>query len=108
VQAGLDVAGPVVVERLNRSKRRRRPFAPSAERRPMTYATQRDIFTTQPTCRLRQRPPTIGPRHWSLEISHASRLRQKLAAHGERLVINIWGVGYCLTRDWHVDDEVAR
>ncbi|MGP0048833.1 MAG: helix-turn-helix domain-containing protein [Solirubrobacteraceae bacterium] len=31
--------------------------------------------------------------------SHACRLRQKLAAFDERLVINVWGVGYCLCRD---------
>jgi DNA-binding response OmpR family regulator len=29
--------------------------------------------------------------------SHASRLRRKLAAHGARFVINVWGVGYRLT-----------
>jgi len=28
--------------------------------------------------------------------SHACRLRQKLARHGERYVINVWGVGYRL------------
>jgi len=28
--------------------------------------------------------------------SHASRLRQKLASHDRRLVINVWGVGYRL------------
>jgi DNA-binding response OmpR family regulator len=31
--------------------------------------------------------------------SHASRLRQKLSTDGEQLIINVWGVGYCLTRD---------
>ncbi len=35
--------------------------------------------------------------------SHACRLRQKLACHGERFVINVWGVGYRL-----VDGPVAR
>ncbi len=40
--------------------------------------------------------------------SHASRLRQKLAAHGQRLVINVWGVGYCLAPAWRVDNEVVR
>jgi DNA-binding response OmpR family regulator len=39
--------------------------------------------------------------------SHASRLRQKLASEGERLVINVWGAGYCLAPDWRDDDEVA-
>lgn len=29
--------------------------------------------------------------------SHACRLRQKLAAHGDRYVVNVWGVGYRLT-----------
>jgi DNA-binding response OmpR family regulator len=28
--------------------------------------------------------------------SHAHRLRKKLAAHGDRFVINVWGVGYRL------------
>ena len=28
--------------------------------------------------------------------SHACRLRQKLAVHGERFVLNVWGVGYRL------------
>jgi DNA-binding response OmpR family regulator len=28
--------------------------------------------------------------------SHAARLRHKLAAAGERMVINVWGVGYRL------------
>jgi DNA-binding response OmpR family regulator len=31
--------------------------------------------------------------------SHACRLRNKLTADGERLIINVWGVGYCLVRD---------
>jgi DNA-binding response OmpR family regulator len=28
--------------------------------------------------------------------SHASRLRKKLTGHGERYVVNVWGVGYRL------------
>ena len=28
--------------------------------------------------------------------SHACRLRHKLAAHGDRYVVNVWGVGYRL------------
>jgi DNA-binding response OmpR family regulator len=28
--------------------------------------------------------------------SHASRLRGKLSARGERFVVNVWGVGYRL------------
>jgi DNA-binding response OmpR family regulator len=39
--------------------------------------------------------------------SHACRLRQKLAAHGERLVTNVWGVGYCLLRDSRGRNEVV-
>jgi DNA-binding response OmpR family regulator len=35
--------------------------------------------------------------------SHACRLRQKLAARGDRFVVNVWGVGYRL-----VDGEVAE
>lgn len=31
--------------------------------------------------------------------SHACRLRQKLAAHGDQFVINVWGVGYRLIDD---------
>ncbi len=34
--------------------------------------------------------------------SHACRLRQKLGAHGDRFVVNVWGVGYRL-----VDGPVA-
>jgi DNA-binding response OmpR family regulator len=30
--------------------------------------------------------------------SHACRLRRKLGAAGQELVINVWGVGYCLAR----------
>lgn len=35
--------------------------------------------------------------------SHACRLRQKLGAHGDRFVVNVWGVGYRL-----VDGPVTR
>jgi DNA-binding response OmpR family regulator len=28
--------------------------------------------------------------------SHACRLRHKLATHGDRFVVNVWGVGYRL------------
>ncbi len=34
--------------------------------------------------------------------SHACRLRQKLGAHGDRFVVNVWGVGYRL-----IDGPVA-
>jgi DNA-binding response OmpR family regulator len=28
--------------------------------------------------------------------SHACRLRRKLGVHGDRFVVNVWGVGYRL------------
>jgi len=39
--------------------------------------------------------------------SHAFRLRQKLSSDRARLVINVWGVGYCLTRDLRDCSEAA-
>jgi DNA-binding response OmpR family regulator len=39
--------------------------------------------------------------------SHAFRLRQKLSSDSARLVINVWGVGYCLTRDLRDCSEAA-
>ncbi len=40
--------------------------------------------------------------------SHASRLRCKLCADsGEKLVVNLWGGGYCLYRDEVVRSEAA-
>jgi DNA-binding response OmpR family regulator len=38
--------------------------------------------------------------------THACRLRQKLAVHGDRYVINVWGVGYRLL-DGSVGEEAA-
>jgi DNA-binding response OmpR family regulator len=38
--------------------------------------------------------------------SHACRLRHKLAAHGDRFVVNVWGVGYRLV-DGPVLEEAA-
>ena len=38
--------------------------------------------------------------------SHACRLRQKLSVHGDRFVINVWGVGYRLV-DGPVLEEAA-
>jgi DNA-binding response OmpR family regulator len=39
--------------------------------------------------------------------SHACRLRRKLGTHGERFVINVWGVGYCLVQGVGVHDEAV-
>jgi len=39
--------------------------------------------------------------------SHACRLRRKLAAHGDRFVVNVWGVGYCLVQGPAVRDDAA-
>ena len=38
--------------------------------------------------------------------SHACRLRQKLSVRGDRLVVNVWGVGYRLV-DGQVDEAAA-
>ena len=53
---------------------------------------------SQTTCRRRPSPALDAPSLASLEISHAVRLRQKLAAAGagRRLVINVWSIGYRL------------
>lgn len=52
---------------------------------------------TQPTCRWRLSPTTSRPKTDPLEITHACRLRRKLAEHGARAVVNVWGVGYRLS-----------
>jgi DNA-binding response OmpR family regulator len=39
--------------------------------------------------------------------SHACRLRAKLGVHGDRYVVNVWGVGYRLVDGPVVDEEVA-
>jgi DNA-binding response OmpR family regulator len=39
--------------------------------------------------------------------SHAARLRHKLAAAGERMVINVWGVGYRLMDSAPISDVVG-
>ena len=64
----------------------------------MTRITARGGLTAHPTCGTRPRPPSIGPRPQSLEITHAFRLRTKLAAAepGRPWVINVWGIGYRL------------
>jgi hypothetical protein len=52
-------------------------------------------LATQPTCRHRPSSTTTGPNSSALEISHASRLRGKLAAAGaQQMIQNVWGVGY--------------
>ena len=38
--------------------------------------------------------------------SHACRLRGKLGVHGDRYIINVWGVGFRLV-DW-LEDQTAR
>jgi hypothetical protein len=54
-------------------------------------------LATQPTCRHRPSSTTAGPSSSALEISHASRLRRKLCGDGrDKLVVNVWGVGYRL------------
>jgi len=39
--------------------------------------------------------------------SHASRLRRKLRAYGDELLVNVWGVGYSLVADMPVAGERA-
>jgi DNA-binding response OmpR family regulator len=39
--------------------------------------------------------------------SHACRLRQKLSSDSDQLVINFWGVGYCLHGDLPVRSKAA-
>jgi DNA-binding response OmpR family regulator len=39
--------------------------------------------------------------------SHASRLRRKLRAYGDELLVNVWGVGYALVADVPVAGERA-
>lgn len=54
-------------------------------------------LVAQPTCRQRPASTTTAPNSSALEISHASRLRRKLCGDGhDKLVINVWGVGYRL------------
>jgi hypothetical protein len=50
----------------------------------------------QPTCRQRPASTTTGPSSRPLKISHACRLRAKLANPTHPLIINVWGVGYRL------------
>ena len=54
-------------------------------------------LATQPTCRQQRSSTTTGPYSLALEISHASRLRRRLADAGaDGLLRNIWGIGYRL------------
>jgi hypothetical protein len=54
-------------------------------------------LATQPTCCQRPSSTTTGPSSSALEISHAHRLRRKLCeSSADKLVINVWGVGYRL------------
>ena len=54
-------------------------------------------LATQPTCRQQRSSTTTGPYSLALEISHASRLRRKLCGErNDKLVVNVWGVGYRL------------
>jgi hypothetical protein len=56
-----------------------------------------DGHTPQPTCRRRPSSTTTESYSLALEISHASRLRRKLCGDGhDKLVVNVWGVGYRL------------
>lgn len=52
--------------------------------------------TSQTTCRSRPSPTTRASSLSSLEISHACRLRSKLRAAGQPVLVNVWGVGYRL------------
>lgn len=51
---------------------------------------------SQTTCRRRPSPAFDVLSLASLEITHAARLRKKLTARGDRLITNVWGVGYRL------------
>jgi hypothetical protein len=68
------------------------------QRTTMNGHTGGDRQTAQPTCRRRPSSTTTESSARQLEITHAFRLRTKLAAAepGRRLVINVWGVGYRL------------
>ncbi len=64
----------------------------------MSAHASRALPTAQPTCGLRRRPTSTEQRSRALKISHACRLRRRLADAGATgLVRNIWGVGLRLT-----------
>lgn len=58
---------------------------------PTTVHTKADLLKTIWGYRSRSTTRTLD--------SHACRLRHKLAVHGDRFVINVWGVGYRLIDD---------
>jgi hypothetical protein len=63
----------------------------------MRSQASRGVLTALPTCRLRPYPTTTAPHSRALEITHASRLRRKLCGERhERLIVNVWGVGFRL------------
>jgi len=62
----------------------------------MSAHASRALPTAQPTCGLRRRPTSTEQRSRALEISHASRLRTKLAGADQPLVLSVRGVGYRL------------
>jgi hypothetical protein len=63
----------------------------------MTGRDPHPALATQPTCRQRPSSTTTEPYSLALEISHASRLRRRLADAGaDGLLRNIWGIGYRL------------
>jgi DNA-binding response OmpR family regulator len=62
----------------------------------MSYHAGRDGHTAQTTCRLRRSATAITVHSLALKISHACRLRAKLAGAGQPIVLTVWGVGYRL------------
>jgi len=65
----------------------------------MKGARRRSSATPQPTCRQWLASAVTAPMAGPLEISTASRVRQKLEQAGaEPLVQNVRGVGWRLTR----------
>ena len=63
----------------------------------MSCHAGRDGHTAQPTCCPRSSSTTTESYSLALEITHASRLRRRLADAGAYgLLRNIWGVGYRL------------
>jgi hypothetical protein len=75
------------------------------QRSTMSCHAGGDRRTAQPTCCRQPSATTTESYSLALEITHAFRLRRKLAAAepGRALVINVWGVGYRLC-----DSEVRR